>query len=73
MSIHSNGRDMMECTRDMRKMAVTSAYETPFGKVLFEKSTHQAHLDPSLIAISLRYRLDDTLKLHHGLGLKSSF
>ena len=45
----------------------------PFGNILLEKSTHQAHLNPSMIADSQRYRLDDMLKLHHCPGLESSF
>lgn len=64
---------MTKCTLNVGKTALSVLMRSPFGNILLEKSTHQAHLDPSLIAISQRYRLDDTLKLFHCPGLESSF
>ena len=57
-----------------RRMAAPSVLmRPPFGYILLKKSTHQAHLNLSLTAISQRCRLDDKLKLHHRSGLESSF
>ena len=63
----------MAFTPGRRRTARGVLMRPPFGNILLEKSTHQAHLKPYSIPIFERYRLDDTLKLHHCPGLESSF
>lgn len=64
---------MITCTWDMRITAL-SVLMAPRPAISFSKNqTHQAHFNPSLTAISLRYRLDDMLKLHHRPGLELNF